>query len=97
MKTVAWGLGLQIAFAVFVLRVEFGRRMFQAAGDAVNRLLSYAFVGSEFVFGDLGKQSSHFGFVFAFQVLPTVIFICAFSPSSITSESCSSSSASRPG
>jgi concentrative nucleoside transporter, CNT family len=76
-KTVLWGLGLQIAFAIFVLRVEYGRRMFQTAGDAANRLLSYAFVGSEFVFGDLGKQGSHAGFVFAFQVLPTVIFICA--------------------
>ena len=76
-KTVAWGLGLQIVFAIFVLRVEFGRRVFQAAGNAATRLLNYAFVGSEFVFGELGKQSSKFGFVFAFQVLPTVIFICA--------------------
>lgn len=76
-KTVAWGLGLQIAFAVFVLRIDFGRRVFQSAGDAVNRLLSYSYVGSAFVFGDLGKQISRFGFSFAFQVLPTVIFICA--------------------
>src|SRR5215467_1526637 len=76
-KTVAWGLGLQIAFAIFVLRVEFGRRMFQVAGDAANRVLAYAFVGSEFVFGPLGKQGSSIGFIFAFQVLPTVIFICA--------------------
>src|SRR4051794_12829937 len=78
LKTVAWGLGLQIAFAVFVLKVEFGRMLFQRAGDAVNRLLSYAFVGSEFVFGALGKQGSSMGFYFAFQVLPTVIFIAAF-------------------
>ncbi|MGA9473342.1 MAG: Na+ dependent nucleoside transporter N-terminal domain-containing protein, partial [Terriglobales bacterium] len=77
LKTVAWGLGLQFAFAVFVLKMEVGRNLFQKAGDAVNRLLSYAFVGSQFVFGDLGKQGSHFGFYFAFQVLPTVIFICA--------------------
>ncbi len=77
-KTVAWGLGLQILFAIFVLRVEFGRTVFQKAGDAVNRLLSYAFAGSSFVFGDLGKQGSHLGFYFAFQVLPTVIFIAAF-------------------
>src|ERR1700678_3236557 len=76
-KTVAWGLGLQFAFAVFVLRIDIGRRIFQHAGDAVNKLLSYVFVGSEFVFGDLGKQGSHLGFYFAFQVLPTVIFICA--------------------
>ena len=77
LKTVAWGLGLQLAFAVFVLKIEFGRTLFRKAGDAVNRLLSYAFAGSQFVFGDLGKQGSHFGFYFAFQVLPTVIFICA--------------------
>jgi CNT family concentrative nucleoside transporter len=77
LKTVGWGLGLQFAFAVFVLKMEVGRALFQRAGDAVNRLLSYAFVGSQFVFGDLGKQGSHFGFYFAFQVLPTVIFICA--------------------
>jgi CNT family concentrative nucleoside transporter len=78
LKTVAWGLGLQLVFAVFVLRVETGRRVFQKAGDVVNRLLSYAFVGSEFVFGELGKQGSHLGFYFAFQVLPTIIFIAAF-------------------
>src|SRR5215472_7556138 len=76
-KTVAWGLGLQVAFAVFVLKADIGRRIFQRAGDAVNRLLSYAFAGSSFVFGDLGKQGSHLGFYFAFQVRPTVIFICA--------------------
>ena len=78
LKTVAWGLGLQFAFAVAVLRVDAGRRIFQKAGDVVSRLLSYSYVGSQFVFGDLGKQSSHLGFYFAFQVLPTIIFICAF-------------------
>jgi concentrative nucleoside transporter, CNT family len=77
-KTVAWGLGLQIVFAIFVLKIDFGRNLFQAAGNAVNRLLSYSFVGSQFVFGDLGKQGSSMGFFFAFQVLPTVIFIAAF-------------------
>jgi CNT family concentrative nucleoside transporter len=76
-KTVTWGLGLQIAFAIFVLRIDFGRRMFERIGDAANRVLSYSFVGSEFVFGELGKKSSNVGFVFAFQVLPVVIFICA--------------------
>jgi concentrative nucleoside transporter, CNT family len=76
-KTVAWGLGLQIVFAIFVLKIEMGRALFQKAGDAVNRLLSYAFIGSQFVFGDLGAQHSSMGFVFAFQVLPTIIFICA--------------------
>jgi concentrative nucleoside transporter, CNT family len=77
-KTVAWGLALQFAFAVFVLKVETGRIIFQKAGDAVNRLLSYAFAGSSFVFGELGTRGSRLGFYFAFQVLPTVIFIAAF-------------------
>jgi concentrative nucleoside transporter, CNT family len=77
LKTVGWGLGLQVVFAFFVLKMETGRDLFQKAGDAVNQLLGYAFAGSQFVFGDLGKQGSHLGFYFAFQVLPTVIFICA--------------------
>src|SRR5271169_422983 len=77
-KTVAWGLGLQVVFAIFVLRIHVGQVLFQKAGDAVNRLLSYAFAGSKFVFGELGVQHSSMGFVFAFQVLPTVIFIAAF-------------------
>jgi concentrative nucleoside transporter, CNT family len=76
-KTVAWGLGLQITFAIFVLRIDYGRRAFQVIGDAANKALSYSFFGSEFVFGPLGKQSSNIGFIFAFQVLPVVIFICA--------------------
>ena len=78
LKTVLWGLGLQLTFAFFVLRFEAGRILFQKAGDAVNRLLSFSFVGSEFVMGELGKKYSSFGFSFAFQVLPTIIFIAAF-------------------
>ncbi len=78
LKTVTWGLGLQIAFAVFVLRFDYGRRLFQLAGNAVNKLLSFSFAGSEFVFGELGKKGSSLGFYFAFQVLPTIIFIAAF-------------------
>src|ERR1700726_3520086 len=77
-KTVVWGLGLQVVFAIFVLKIELGRILFQKAGDAVNRLLSYSFEGSKFVFGALGAQGSPMGFFFAFQVLPTVIFIAAF-------------------
>src|SRR5271155_985034 len=97
LKTVAWGLGLQFAFAVFVLRVEAGRRVFQKAGDVVNRLLGYAFVGSQFVFGDLGKQGSHLGFYFAFQVLPPSSSSPRFSRCSTTMASCNSSSGSPPG
>ncbi len=77
LKTVLWGLGLQFLFAIFVLRIDTGRRIFQKAGDAVTRLLSYAYAGSHFVFGDLAKPGSQLGY-FAFGVLPTVIFIAAF-------------------
>jgi CNT family concentrative nucleoside transporter len=77
LKTVLWGLGLQLAFGIFVLKFEVGRMIFQMAGDAVNKLLSFAFSGSEFVFGPLGARNSSIGFIFAFQVLPTIIFIAA--------------------
>ena len=65
-------------FAVLVLRVSFGVRVMTIAGDAVNRLLSYSFAGSQFVFGEFGAKLSRFGVVFAFQVLPIIIFIAAF-------------------
>ena len=57
LKTVLWGLGLQLAFGVFVLKFAVGRLIFQAAGDAVNKLLSFAFNGSEFVFSPLGARA----------------------------------------
>jgi len=77
LKTVAWGIGLQFAFAIFVLKIDAGRAIFQKAGDGVSKLLSYAAVGSHFVFGDLSNPGSTLGY-FAFGVLPTVIFIAAF-------------------
>ena len=78
LKTMLWGLGLQFAFALLVLRLEAGRIAIQAAGEAANRLLEYSFAGSEFVFGELGKRGGMVGMVFAFQVLTTIIFISAF-------------------
>jgi CNT family concentrative nucleoside transporter len=76
-RTVAWGVGLQVGFAFLVLRWEYGRLLFQKAGAGVNWLLDFAFYGSEFVFGPLGKKVSPMGFFVAFQVLPTIIFIAA--------------------
>src|ERR1700686_4498480 len=77
LKMVIWGLSLQIAFAFLVFYWTFGQMLFYRAGNGVNKLLAYAFVGSEFVFGELGKQHSSIGFIFAFQVLPTIIFIAS--------------------
>jgi CNT family concentrative nucleoside transporter len=91
LKTVLWGLGLQFLFAWIVIRFTWGQRALQTAGSAVNKLLAYSYKGSSFVFGNLGfpadpnahlpfldPGSSQLGFIFAFQVLPTIIFISAF-------------------
>jgi concentrative nucleoside transporter, CNT family len=78
LRTIAWGLGLQVVFAFLVLKFEAGRRAFQIAGDGVKKLLDYSYAGSEFVFGPLGAKNSSLGLIFAFQVLPTIIFIAAF-------------------
>src|SRR6266852_4699761 len=77
LRLIAWGLGLQLAFALLVLKTSFGK-LFQAIAAGVNAMLAYAEAGSEFVFGPLGKSSGGFGVVFAFQVLPIVIFIASF-------------------
>jgi len=76
-RVVAWGVGLQLAFAVFVLLVPFGQSLFNTLGDAVKAILSFSYKGSEFVFGEIGKQHSSLGVVFAFQVLPAIIFVSA--------------------
>ena len=76
-KTVAWGLGLQIAFAFLVMRWEFGRILFEKLGAAANWLLDFAYYGTAFVFGDLGQKNSPRGFFFAFQPRPTIIFVAA--------------------
>jgi len=72
-----WGLGLQFVVAFLVLRTGFGW-LFQAASTGVNALLEFAEAGSQFVFGPLGAKSGPFGVIFAFQVLPIVIFIASF-------------------
>jgi len=90
-RTIAWGLTLQFLFAVIVLKTGAGRQAFQAAGAAITTILNFAFVGSSFVFGPLGnpeawprimtavlgEEGAQYGVIFAFQVLPTIIFIAA--------------------
>jgi CNT family concentrative nucleoside transporter len=77
LRILAWGLGLQFAFALLVLKTEFGK-LFQAVGAAVNAMFGYVEAGSSFVFGPLGAKSGQFGVLFAFQVLPIIIFIASF-------------------
>ena len=76
-RVLYWGLGLQFGFAFLVLRTPIAE-WFKAMSTVVNHLLDYASEGSKFVFGDkLGAQSDQFGVIFAFQVLPIVIFIAS--------------------
>lgn len=84
-RLVLSGLGLQMFLAVFVLKVEFGRRMFKSIGDGITELLHCSDKGAEFVFGPLVKYPEKmvelFGagadFIFAFRVVPTIIFVAS--------------------
>ncbi|MGH7581311.1 MAG: NupC/NupG family nucleoside CNT transporter [Gemmatimonadales bacterium] len=76
-RVIGWGLALQVAFAIFVLRVPAGQALFRRLGQLVTTLLHYSYVGSEFVFGELGKADSSLGVIFAFQILPAIIFVSA--------------------
>jgi len=90
-RVVAWGLGLQFLFALIVLKTTAGQTVFRVLGDRIERLLDYSEVGAAFVFGPLGSQAvwadvmtkvlgptgAQYGLIFAFQVLPTIIFIAA--------------------
>ena len=76
-SVVAWGLGLQVVFALFVLRVPAGQDLFRTLGRGVTTLLGFSYAGSEFVFGELGKQHSSLGVILAFQILPAIVFISA--------------------
>jgi CNT family concentrative nucleoside transporter len=89
-RTIAWGIGLQFTFAFLVLRFDYGQRAMSWAGDVVTKMLACTFAGTSMVFGQLGVPNSGLfgkllpatppnqGSIFAFQVLPTIIFISAF-------------------
>jgi concentrative nucleoside transporter, CNT family len=81
-RVVAWGLGLQVLFAIFVLLIPAGQALFSWLGSVITGILSYSYVGSTFVFGELGKPAGtsevpHLGVIFAFQLLPAIIFVSA--------------------
>ena len=87
-RTVAWGIGLQLLLALFILKFEVGGvrpgyEFFSAVARLVSQFLEFTNLGSQFVFGDLarpdvvGKVLPN-GFVFAFTALPTIIFVSSF-------------------
>ena len=75
-RLVATGVALQIAFAALVLLVPGGKDAFEAIGHGFVRVLGFVNEGSNFVFGGLMDVDS-LGFIFAFQVLPTIIFFAS--------------------
>jgi concentrative nucleoside transporter, CNT family len=90
-RTVYWGLGLQFAFAFLVLRFSYGQQFMSSAGAVVQNMLAATTAGTKILFGELGLPNAgafgdvlaknghpNAGSIFAFQVLPTIIFISAF-------------------
>src|SRR5262245_4711455 len=89
--TIGWGLGLQIVFAFIVLKTSIGQVVFETVGGYITKLLGFAGVGAAFVFGPLGdagvwgrtmtsalgNDGAQYAVIFAFQVLPTIIFVAA--------------------
>lgn len=75
-KLVGTGVALQVAFAALVLLVPGGKDAFDAIGHGFVKVLSFVGEGSKFIFGGLMDVNTY-GFIFAFQVLPTIIFFAA--------------------
>jgi CNT family concentrative nucleoside transporter len=76
-KRVAIGLALQLVIAVGVLKVPFIQKGFELVGKLFIEILEYTKAGSSFLFAGLISDMDSFGYIFAFQVLPTIIFFSA--------------------
>ncbi|OOF26262.1 NupC/NupG family nucleoside CNT transporter [Salinivibrio sp. IB872] len=74
-RTVGGAFIIQIAFAGFIISVPLGQRILANASEAVSAIISFGDIGAEFLFGDLAKFK--LGFIFAFNVLPTIVFFSA--------------------
>jgi len=76
-RVVAWGIGLQLMVAAFVLRTNFGYRLLDTLSRGIMWVIHFSFEGSRFVFGNLGDPNGGYGILFAFQILPIIIFVAA--------------------
>ena len=82
-KLVAMGIVMQLVFAFIILKTSFGMTIFKSLGDIVNALLGFTNEGAKFVFGNLvayqgNSATATLGFIFCFNVLPTIIFFSSF-------------------
>lgn len=76
-RLVGIGMGLQLLLAILVLKVPGVKEVFGFIADGFVALLAYAGAGAEFVFGGLAGDPDSFGYIIAFQVLPTIVFFSA--------------------
>ena len=74
-KTVGIGLLIQFILAIGILRVGWIQSIFEAMGKLFVSILDFTNAGSIFLFGDLMNAESY-GFIFVFQILPTIVFFC---------------------
>jgi concentrative nucleoside transporter, CNT family len=77
-RVVLWGLALQVLVAAFVLRTDTGYRLLDRIASGVVWLLHFSSDGAKFIFGPLADPNGSLGTIFAFQVLPLIIFVAAF-------------------
>ncbi len=77
-KLVGWGVALQIIFGVAILQTRIGMRIFEWLKDFFQVVLDFTNAGSTFVFGELANPAGKTGFIFAFSILPTIIFFSSF-------------------
>jgi len=76
-RTVGIGLAFQLIIAIGVLKVDFVKSIFEAVGQIFVSVLDFTRAGSQFLFEGLVVDMDTFGFIFAFQVLPTILFFSA--------------------
>lgn len=80
LRVILWGVGLQWVMAVILLKVPQGQQALAWLASGVSNVIGQAYKGSEFLFGEMGKVSggkSGLGTIFAFQILPTIVFVAA--------------------
>jgi len=78
-KTIFLGIILQFVLAILVLKVPFINKGFDYAAGFFQVILKYSEAGATFLFGNLVTDTKSFGYIFAFRVLPTIIFFSAIS------------------
>ena len=78
-RTISLALLMQVVLALLILKVPFVNTAFDWIASMFVKVLQYSQFGAEFLFGDLVKKPESFGYIFAVQVLPTIIFFSALS------------------